>query len=163
MRSMKRYGSLLLVVTLVGVIMFGTALDHSRPGTFLYDTFKRTGNEWTLDEAKAKGQVKLDFRKGHAGRFSIMPFRFEYGPDSGYEVYFKNEGPNEVQLIFEEAEWLSERSQEDLQRESHLILPGDEINVELFNKTGDEDARFYLSVVDETEPRPMVYGEFYIF
>lgn len=161
-KFMKRRGLIFLSAVLIIVIIFAITLNSSKPGSFLYNTFKKSENEWTLNEAKGKGQVKLDFRKGHAGEFRILPFKFEYGLDKGYEVYFKNEGPNEVKLIFQEAEWLSEKSKEDLQVESWLISPGDEIEVELFNQTGDEDAKFWLVISDPTEPRPMIYGEFRI-
>jgi len=152
----------LSAVLIIVIIIFATTLSNSKPGSFLYNNFKKSENEWTLNEAKDKGQIRLDFRKGHAGEFRILPFKFEYGLDRGYEVYFKNEGPNEVKLIFQEAEWLSERPKEDLQIESHLISPGDEIDVVFFNQTGDEDAKFWLAISDPTEPRPMVCGEFYI-
>jgi len=159
---MKRRSLIFLGAVLIIVIIFAITLNSSKPGSFLYDTFKKSENEWTLNEAKDKGQVKLDFRKGYGGEFRILPFKFEYGLDKGYEVYFKNEGPNEVKLIFQETEWLSEKSKEDLQVESHLISPGDEIDVEFFNQTGDEDAKFWLVISDPTEPRPMICGEFRI-
>lgn len=160
---MKKPRLLLIgVILVVAVIGFVITLNNSKPGSFVYNTLKRSDNEWTLEEAKAKGQTKLDFRKGQAGEFKILPFKFEYGLDQGYEVYFKNEGPNEVKLTFQEVDWLAKKDKENLQVESYLIPPGEELKVELFNKTGDEDAEFWIVISDPTEPRPMIYGEFYI-
>ncbi|TCK98126.1 hypothetical protein EDC19_0544 [Natranaerovirga hydrolytica] len=157
-RSLIFIGAILAIF----IIVFVIALNNTKPGSFVYNTFKKSDSEWTLDEAKAKGQVKLDFRKGEAGEFKILPFKFEGGLDRGYEVYFKNEGPNEVKLNFREVEWSTETAKEDLQVESYFIAPGEELTTEFFNQTGDEDAKFWITISDPTEPRPMIQGEFYI-
>lgn len=153
----------IIAILIILIITFAIALNRSKPGSFLYNNFKKSESEWTLDEAKSKGQVKLDFRKGQGGEFKILPFQFEYGFDRGYEVYFKNEGPNEVKLIFQEVEWLTKNLKEDIQVESYLISPGEEIKEEFFNQTDDENAKFWITISDPTEPRPMIYGEFYIY
>lgn len=118
---------------------------------------KRDISEMTFEQARKKKQFHLDVRDGQ-GTFEIKPFKFsEVSYDDDIEVYFKNEGRNDVSVSF------FRLTKDGPDNGAGEVVPAGESRCITFkNPTDNENDKFMVALSDPTEPMPVVIGEFYI-
>lgn len=141
-----------LLVCLVILIIVGIYFTQIKKGNPLY-VLKKKPYEWTIDQAFKKGQVKIDFRRG-TPQFEILPFKA--GSTNDFEVYFKNEGPNDVHITFS----YFDDNRSDIN--GMTIKPNEEGTLSCETSKLDPKRKVWLAIADASEPNPIIYGELLI-
>lgn len=111
----------------------------------------------SFSQAKRQKQFHLDVRHG-IGVFEIKPFTFKDIGSNSFKVYFKNEGRNDVTISFLRLD--KDGKSYSISRDT--VVVGESKEIVFKNPSDNNTEQYSLSIVDTTEPLPVVIGEFYI-